>query len=437
MKKSGSILRAVLTASLLALIAIASPVARAQETADRWAHWDHWSGWWYGLYGGVNINLFSGALHNLGTADTNVAATTGFDAGSGLGLALGGIIEYNNGKLLGGNLMFGYDSRGVIFDTKNGNPNGRTTEKLTARVGYFTIEPNLRINLGLKLLHFTIGPSFRLLLSKGYDYSYNDDANPTVPVTSKSDFANIRSFITGAQAGLGYDIPLHDYHAASQIIITPFAQFHISQDLLDVPAGNSNKYGLNTIRVGVQVKYGVEANRPIVEDPNGPAPEFALRAPNVVTESRKLNETFPLRNYIFFDAGSTEIPSRYKTISTADAATFREDQLIRPTVETGGTDATQVRSRRQMEVYYQVMNVFADRLRKNPSATIKLTGSANGDAATGKKMAEKVRDYLVSTFGIDAARIKAEGRAMPGHKSGSGSGQGEDRKLVDAENYRV
>jgi outer membrane protein OmpA-like peptidoglycan-associated protein len=413
---------AVLTLSLIALGALST--AHAQEAEDRWPRW------WYGVYGGANINLFSGALHDVGTADTNLAPTTGFDAGSGLGLALGGIIEYNSGGLLGGNLMLGYDNRSVGFDTKN-TAAGGGPETLDAHLAYFTVEPNVRINLGSKLLHLTLGPSFRILVAKSYDYT----ATPVdaTPIAHSADFANIRSFVVGAQGGVGYDIPLTSAEANSQILLTPFAQFHITQDLLDGAAAR-NEFAINTVRAGLQLKFGSYSPPGVGPEVLGDA-DFAVRPPNVVTESRRLNETFPIRNYIFFDEGSTDIPARYKQVASGES--FREDQLIKPSAETGSNDAVQVRSRRQMEVYYQVINVFGDRLRRNTSATIKLTGSANGDVAAGKKMAENVKSYLVSTFGIDAKRITTQGLAMPTHKSGTGSSQGEDRKMIDAENYRV
>jgi outer membrane protein OmpA-like peptidoglycan-associated protein len=420
--------RAVLTLSLVVLGA--ATMARAQETGE-----DHWPRWWYGIYGGANINLFSGALHEIGTADSNVADPTGFDKGSGLGLALGGIIEYNSGGLLGGNLMLGYDNRSVGFDTKNATASTttlRSNEKLDAHLAYFTVEPNVRINLGSKLLHLMLGPSFRILVAKSYDYTFTQaDVTPTG--ASSADFANIRSFIVGGQAGVGYDIPLSNPDAHTQILLTPFAQFHITQDLLD-GANARNEFKVNTVRAGIELKFGTASTTGPGPDVAGAA-DFSVRAPNVVTESRKLNETFPIRNYIFFDEGSTDIPARYKRVSSGDS--FREDQLIKPAAETGGADAVQIRSRRQMEVYYQVMNVFGDRLRRNPNASIKLTGSANGDVAAAKKMADNVKNYLVTTFGVDAKQITTQGAAMPTHKSGTGSSQGEDRKMIDAENYRV
>lgn len=424
---------AVLSITFVVMVMSLASTLRAQETGERWPRW------WYGVYGGANFNMFSGAIHGLGAGTlATVADSTGFDAGSGLGLALGGILEYNSGGLLGGNLMVGYDNRSLGFETRQSLAEGtlvRRNEELDAHLAYVTIEPNVRLNLGNKFFHLMLGPSFRILVAKSFDYTFTDTAasNP-VTTTTSGDFQNIRSLVIGGQAGLGYDIPLSDPSANTQMLLTPFAQFHFTQDLLDDPNG-VNTMKVNSVRAGLQLKFGSMPADDKQPDTDPAAADFTVRAPNVVTDSRKLNETFPMRNYVFYDAGSTDLPARYKRVGSGDA--FREDQLIKPSAETGAADAMQMRSRRQMEVYYNVVNVFGDRMRRNPSATLKLTGSANGDAGTGKKMAESMKEYLVTTFGIDAARVSVAGAAMPTHKSGSGSSQGEDKRLIEAENYRV
>ncbi len=423
----------VASASLFVALLVAPALVRAQETGERWPRW------WYGVYGGANIDMFSGAVHDLTSTPgpgTSVADTTGFNAGSGLGLALGGILEYNSGDLLGGNLFVGYDNRSIGFDTRMSVVDGdttRTNEQLDAHVAYVTIEPNVRINLGNKFFHLMLGPSFRILVAKSFDYAFTASGD-TAASTLTGDFPNIRSFVVGAQGGLGYDIPLSGPEASTQVLLTPFAQFHLTQGLLDDPAGR-NTFKVNSVRAGVELKFGSVPPPPEKPGDGTASADFTVRAPNVVTESRRLNETFPMRNYVFFDAGSTELPERYKRAASGDS--FSEGQLVKPAPETGNNDAMAMRSRRQMEVYYNVINVFADRLRNNPSATVKLTGSANGDAGTGKKMAESVKNYMVSTFAIDGSRITTQASAMPAHRSGSGSSQGEDKKLIEAENYRV
>ena len=186
--------------------------AHAQETSDAWARW------WYGAYAGANINLFSGQLHDLNAGNLNVADTTGFTSGSGIGLALGALIEYNTGDLLGGNLMLGYDNRSVTFDTKNATAaptTGRSNEQLSASLAYVSVEPNLRINLGSRFFHLLVGPRFGINVAKSYDYKYTDSLGGAVE--SAADLDNVRSLVLGAQVGLGYDIPLKGPNASTQI----------------------------------------------------------------------------------------------------------------------------------------------------------------------------------------------------------------------------
>jgi len=424
--------RVLQSIALLTLIAISPSVVRAQAPADNWARW------WYGPYLGVNVNLFSGQLHDLSGNDVNVANPTGFDGGSGLGLGFGGLLEYNSGELLGGNVFLGYDSRHVNFDVKNERRDSltrRANEDLSTGLAYVTIEPNLRVNLANRFFHLLVGPSFAINIANGYDYSFVDTAS--VGVTRSSDLASVRSFVIGGQLGVGYDIPIKGPNASPQILVTPFAEFRFGQGLLDPPSGSRDDFGINTIRVGAQLKFGTPTVPPIITGDDEHVSGFSVRAPNVVTSSRRLQETFPLRNYVFFDAGSTVLPERYRQLTKSDASAFREDQMVRSTVQTGGSDPLMGRSRRQMEVYYNVLNIFADRMRRSPSARITLSGSANGDAEAGTKMAQNTKDYLVTTFGIDANRIAVEGKGMPTHRSGTGSSLGEDKKLLEAENYRV
>src|SRR5205085_3690049 len=69
-----------------ATLMLASTIVHAQTAGD-----NQWASWWYGGFLGGNINLFSGELHDLnadGVNDAGVANPTGFDKGTGFGLAL-------------------------------------------------------------------------------------------------------------------------------------------------------------------------------------------------------------------------------------------------------------------------------------------------------------------------------------------------------------
>lgn len=136
--------------------------------------------------------------------------------------------------------------------------------------------------------------------------------------------------------------------------------------------------------------------------------EFLVNAPENIPVERRVRETFPLRNYIFFNKGSTQIPDRYVLLRKDQVKDFKEDQLEVFTPKTNSG-----RANRQMIVYYNVINILGDRMGKNPNSTIKLVGSSENGPDDGKEMSESVKGYLVSVFGIDATRIRTEGRDKP------------------------
>ncbi len=139
-----------------------------------------------------------------------------------------------------------------------------------------------------------------------------------------------------------------------------------------------------------------------------PDARFSANVPKDVPVIRKIRETFPLRNYIFFTLGSTEIPDRYVLLTKDQVKYFKEDHLEEFTSKNPAG-----RSKRQMNVYYNVINILGDRMGKNPTATITLVGSSEKGPEDGKAMAETVKRYLVGVFSIKASRINIEGRDKP------------------------
>jgi len=140
--------------------------------------------------------------------------------------------------------------------------------------------------------------------------------------------------------------------------------------------------------------------------------QFSVRAPNAVPVQRRVRETFPLCNYVFFGTGSAEIPHRYVTLSKKEAASFKEEQLqeVQP-------KSMALRSLRQMAVYYNILNIVGDRMKRNPSTIISLSGASENNPEFGKKRAEAIKQYLVTIFGIQSSRITTEGRDKPRNPS--------------------
>jgi outer membrane protein OmpA-like peptidoglycan-associated protein len=139
-----------------------------------------------------------------------------------------------------------------------------------------------------------------------------------------------------------------------------------------------------------------------------PAVIFKVIAPSNVPAERRIRETFPLRNYIFFDKGSTKINDRYSLLRKDQVANFKEDKL-----EVYAPKRLSGRNDRQMTVYYNILNILGDRMSQHPETTIKLIGASDEGPENGREMAETIKAYLVDVFGINASRITTEGRVKP------------------------
>jgi outer membrane protein OmpA-like peptidoglycan-associated protein/Mg-chelatase subunit ChlD len=132
-------------------------------------------------------------------------------------------------------------------------------------------------------------------------------------------------------------------------------------------------------------------------------------------------DSSPLLNYVFFDTGQSEIPSRYAALSSqAETRSFGESKL---------KDTT--------EKYAHVLNIIGRRLRDNPDARIKIVGcnSDRGEEHNRKDLsrsrAESVKAYLKYIWGIETSRMELEVRNRPAVASASSVVEGR------AENQRV
>nr|WP_290929972.1 hypothetical protein [Haliscomenobacter sp.] len=139
-----------------------------------------------------------------------------------------------------------------------------------------------------------------------------------------------------------------------------------------------------------------------------PQVQFYVTSPKNIPVERRVRETFPLRNYVFFDLGSTEIPDRYALITRDQVKDFKEDQL-----EVFTPKKLLGRSARGMTVYYNVLNILGDRMGKNPGTAINLVGSSEKGPEDGRIMAQSVQRYLVNVFGINNSRINVKAGPNP------------------------
>ena len=390
--------------SLLILMGILSTV-QAQDQYTK-------PSWWFGGAIGANFNFYRGSTQEL---NLDLTAPSAFHNGSGVGLYLAPLMEFHRPDTrLGFMLQAGYDGRSGKFDRITTPCN--CPADLKTKLSYITIEPSLRLAPFKSNFYLYGGPRFAFNMAKSF--TYKQGINPDYPdqvadPEVKGDFSKMYKSIFSMQIGAGYDIELSSQNKEKQAVLSPFVSVHpyFNQDPRSIETWN-----LTTVRVGLALKFGrghkISEPAPVVIAPvvvvAEPEVRFSVNAPTNITVGRRVRETFPLRNYVFFDLGSTKIPDRYVLLTKDQVINFKEDQLevVAPKQLSG-------RSARQMIVYYNVLNILGDRMGKNPSTTITLVGSSMKGPVDGRAMAESVKRYLTGVFGINASRISTAGRDKP------------------------
>lgn len=381
---------------------------QAQETQD--VQYTRPS-WYFGAAAGANFNFFEGSTHKLNNDFTPPAV---FHDGRGIGLFVAPLIEYHRPDTrLGFMFQAGYDSRKGDFKQVTAPCN--CPADLTTDLSYITVEPSLRFAPFKSNFYLYGGPRFAFNMTKAFTYEQAaNPANPeqVAPADVKGDFSDISETQISMQIGAGVDIPLSSTKRHTQFMLSPFVSF---QPYIGQIPRTIETWNITTVRAGTALKFGrgrkIETPKKeevipaaIVE----PEVKFTVNAPNNIPAERNVREVFPVRNYVFFDLGSNEIPSRYVLLKKDQVKDFREEQL-----ESDAPQTLAGRSDRQMVVYYNILNILGDRMVKNPTTTIQLVGSSEKGPADGKEMAESVKEYLVTIFAIDAKRITTSGRTKP------------------------
>lgn len=388
------------------LAAIQSPL-QAQETPVATYTQPSWR---FGVAGGANFNFYQGTTQQL---TNDFMAPTAFGDGQGIGLFAAPVIEFHRaGTMLGFMLQAGYDSRKGSWDQVRTPCN--CPADLETDLTYITVEPSIRIAPFKSNLYIFGGP--RLAFNIDESFLYQEGISPDYPNVParpdvNGDFSEMNKSIISMQVGAGLDIPLSSQRSHTKTMLSPFVAYHpyFGQDPRSIESWN-----ITTVRAGLALKFGRGRKIAVKEDVFVPVlivdPDvtFTVNAPENVPLERRVRETFPLRNYVFFNEGSTEIPNRYVLLRKDQVKDFSEEQLevYTPKELTG-------RSKRQMTVYYNVLNILGDRMVEYPNTRITMTGSSREGVSDGKAMAESTKKYLTDVFEIAPSRIRTEGRLKP------------------------
>ncbi|MFY9158264.1 OmpA family protein [Aquirufa ecclesiirivi] len=364
--------------------------------------------WYFGQSVGINYNYYRGYTQRL---NESTLVPSPFRTGEGIKPYASLSIEYDPYKNWGILLNMAYDNRGGGFKDVLAPCN--CPASLSTDLSYIALEPSLKVVPFGGSFYIFGGPTYLFNITKGFTYQQQFQAEVN------SNFSQVRDNLFAAQIGAGFDIPLSAKNNLTQIVLSPFTSF---QTDLGLTPRVDQSWSIYSIRFGMALKMGSIKKASFSSSPknsniayfsreivNKKEVQFSVRAPKIIPPVRHVKEVLPLRNSIFFDMGSTEIPARYRLINEKEAQDFKESQMVQNEPAYLGEG----RSNRQMFVYHHILNITGDRMRTYPSSTIFLVGAADNNPAEGKIMAEKVKNYLMTVFHIDSSRIAVEGRALP------------------------
>ena len=390
-----------LSLAFLTFLSVQNEIAAQQTQELKYAK----PSWFFGVAGGANFNFYRGSTNQLNASFTPPAT---FHNGDGVGLFVAPLLEYRpaNSKW-GVMLQVGYDSRKGTFDQVKTACD--CPADLTTKLSYITVEPSLRFAPFKSNFYLYGGPRLAFNLDKSFEYQLG--INPAFPNQTPSavvtgDLDNVEKTLISMQIGAGYDIPLSADTKKTQFILSPFVSF---QPYFGQNPRSTETLNITTIRAGIALKMGqgknIQEATDIIKDREV---QFTVNSPSNIPGESRMTEVFPLRNYVFFNEGSNQIPNRYVVLNKTQATNFKENQ-----VELFAPKNLADRSKRQMTVYYNVLNILGERMQQNPSATITLVGSSNKENSDGLEMAESVKSYLVNVFDINASRIATKGQEKP------------------------
>jgi outer membrane protein OmpA-like peptidoglycan-associated protein len=410
--------------------------------------------WRYGLQLGLNYNSASlgyqdlhAPYHNFDKPDRNNMDNVN---GKGYGFYGGLFLEYLSESWWGVQLRGTWDMRDALVKDiypMQATPQSPNTE-FDTRMSYLSFEPAIRIDQHvIPGLSLTAGP----LLAANIHGTYDFKADVNGPVTDANVKVPDRPVASlGLTAGLAYDLELSRTRNTS-FYLSPFFDYswiagQRKSVISSVQNSSNDIWSTQTFRFGFRLSWE-SRNTPeerITAAPPAPAPEivyvatpakkvFVVMPDNNTIVAKRVNGYYPILPYVFFEKGNKEIPVRYAMFAKDKAGTFNETDL--ELFKKGDMTVKETNIDQLAATYYHVMNIYADRMRKNPNETLTLRG-CDPEEKDGEAYVSKVKNYLVNNFGIDANRIKII-IEPPRKPSGSALTDPAFNNLIDDENRRV
>jgi outer membrane protein OmpA-like peptidoglycan-associated protein len=203
-------------------------------------------------------------------------------------------------------------------------------------------------------------------------------------------------------------VKVEGYIPYSQVIEVPLE--NLSSDIV-------HNISLNEIvhRLNITISHVLPSSEIIETDP------MLVGFKGLLQKEVIVNGSFPLLPYIFFDKGSSQIPSKYQQFKYGhDTKSFRENNL--------GS---------QLMQYYHILNIVGSRMKARPDVRITLVGCndnldrENDNIELSMSRASAIKRYLVYVWDIERHRVKVTARNLPIIPSSQtvAEGQAENRRV--------
>lgn len=399
---------------------------------------------YYGIYADYGINILDmnfGALPNVPNCCNE------FSTGNGIAYSFGGVAYYKlsmlNPKFKVGLRLNYYNSTNEfnslekeVLSVDNAPYNGQFEHNLTTNVSYINFYPVIEYNFYDKL-NFNLGVNFRIPITTNFtqyekivdpiDRGVFEDSKTNIRNQKSDNIKSINNLNSVLSFAVNYSLPLNKHN-------TLIAKPEIGFDYALTSSVNDIHFFENRIKVGIEILYNyqfIPEPLPILNPPPPPIPVAIVKeepknemiAPDIefdfvgvdsagiesqvleITARDRNNFTLkPMLTYVFFLEDSYTIRKEYRDLTDEEVEKF---------------DIDSVKSLPTMDIYYNVMNVVAKRLKQRPQSKITLIACNSdenlelNDLELSKKRAFAVRDYFLNTWKIDSNRIKIELRNLP------------------------
>lgn len=251
--------------------------------------------------------------------------------------------------------------------------------------------------------------------------------NKTTRNEQSGTISQVNNLQFGSTIGIGYELPI-----SSNLLVVP--ELSYTYNFSTVVSNIS--WNANTLKLGVSAVFPIlpapeppaeperyEIQRsPLMQVPElKPPPPFlsvAVEATglfrddstdqiqrkkpfSITIDETEFRETLPLLPVVYFPESSSSLESSHiLRISPSQTTDFSESYL--PT--------------NAVEFYKYTLNIIGKRLRENPDASITITAINSAEGSQKSIENERViavKDYFVSTWGIDEKRIKVAAKPNP------------------------